>query len=605
MQDVSLRARGRPDAAAGSAPRPTTAPLPWRRRRGAMAVTLVLVLYTALAFAGFWHAWSTDPSQYALSGGGDQAASMWFLTWVPYALLHGHNPLVSHAANVPYGLNLLVNTSTLALGLVAMPVTLLFGAVVSYNLLCTLAFATSAWAAYVLVRRFTAWRPAAFVGGLLYGFSPYMISQGVGHLNLYFVPLPPLILLVLHDILVRRPGRPWRRGAVLGLLVVVQFFISSEILLGTVIMGAAATVLCALSARRRARESFPYVLRALASAGVVAVALLAYPIWFAFAGPDHIVGPIQSAPQVYRADLLGSVLPDNLQRIAPARLAAIANRFAGNSSENGSYLGLPLVILLVAAVVVLWRDLRVRIVGLLGAFALLLSLGSRLEVDNHIIHPLLLPEAAFDKLPFFQNVIPARYSLYVVLSAAVVLGIVLERVRRSRAWPGRAAALAVTAALGAVVLVPLVPVWPYPMEPAGPPPYFTSAAADAIPAGSVALLYPFPDANFANPAVWQAATFLRFRMPGGRFIVPGPRGRFEPSRPSLTDTTLTAVTAGQPPARSPELRSRIVAQLRQWGVRTIVAVPVGADWPQAESYLVWLLGRQPVPDHGVDAWYGW
>lgn len=571
--------------------------------RGALAFAAAVAVYTLIAVIGFWHVWSADPSVYASYAGGDQAASMWFLTWVPYAIMHGHNPLFTTLGNHPYGLNLLVNTSTLALGLLAMPVTLLFGAVVSFNLLCTLAFVASGAAAYALVRRFTSWRPAAFVGGLLYGFSPYMVSQGVGHLNLFFVPLPPLILLVLHELVVRQRGRAVPQGILLGALLVVQFFVATEILLGTVVIGVAGVVLAALFGHGQVRAKLPHAARGIAAGGVLAVALLAYPIWYAAAGRGHIVGAIQSAPQVYRADLLGSVLPDSLQHFAPASSVRISEHFAGNGSENGSYLGIPLLVVLLTGIIVCWRDLRVRVIGLLGAFAVLLSLGSRLEVGNHIIRQVILPEGVFDKLPFLENVIPSRYALYAVLCAAVVLGIVLERLRSLPRWPHPVLAVGAPALVAAVALLPLVPSWPYPMVPAGPPPYFTSGAADAIAPGTVTLVYPFPDANFANPQVWQAATFMRFSMPGGRFIVPGPGGRMQPSHPSSTDTVLALLAGGAAPAETPALRSRIRAELHSWGVQAAVAVPVGVNYPQARSFLTWLAGRPPTLVDGVDVWH--
>ncbi len=577
-------------------------PAMWRR----VGPTIVTVgIYTVIAVVAFWHAWSADPNAFALSGGGDQATSMWFLTWVPYAVLHGHNPLFSNYANYPYGINLVANTSTLPLGLAAAPVTLLFGQVVSFNLLGTLAPVASAAAAYALVRRFTSWRPAAFAGGLLYGFSPYMVAQGIGHLNLVFVPLPPLIFLLLHDLVVRQRGQPVWRGAVLGLLVVVQFFISSEVLLGTIVIGAAGVLVAAMFARNKVRDRFRYAVIALTSAALVALVFLAYPVWFLFAGPGHVVGPIQAHPQVYRADLLGPILPDSVQHFAPATFARIADHFAGNGSENGSYLGLPLVVVIAVGVIALWRVRVVRVTGILCAFAFVLSLGSRLMVHNRMTG-IPMPEGIFDKLPLLKNALPVRFSLYVALCGAVILGVVLERLRGARFGRHRAASLAVPALVAVAVFLPLIPAWPYVMQPTGVPSYFTSKAADAIPPDTVALVYPFPDASFANPQNWQASTFLRFKLPGGRFIVPEPRaGAAFASRPSLTDTVLSALAAGTPPRRTTSLRVQVQAQLHSWHVRSIVAIPTGSNFAQAETYLTWLLGHSPTHSAGADTWYGW
>ncbi len=72
------------------------------------------------------------------------------------------------------------NTGITLLGVIAAPLTLLGGPVLSFNALLTLALPVSALAMYACLRRWTTWRAAAFVGGLLYGFSPYIIGQDFG-----------------------------------------------------------------------------------------------------------------------------------------------------------------------------------------------------------------------------------------------------------------------------------------------------------------------------------------------------------------------------------------------------------------------------------------
>ena len=58
----------------------------------------------------------------------------------PWALLHGHSPLLSDRVVAPSGVNLMWNTTTPLLGVVAAPLALLGGPVLAYNLtlLCVL-----------------------------------------------------------------------------------------------------------------------------------------------------------------------------------------------------------------------------------------------------------------------------------------------------------------------------------------------------------------------------------------------------------------------------------------------------------------------------------
>jgi hypothetical protein len=138
------------------------------------------------------------------------------------------------------------------------------------------------------------------------------------------------------------------------------------------------------------------------------------------------------------------------------------------------------------------------------------------------------------------------------------------------------------------------------------PAYFSSNAAQAITPNSVVLFYPFPDAYFANPDLWQASRFLRFKLTGGRFNVPEPGTEHEgSSRPSLTNSVFFELALGGSPGKHPALRAEVDDQLRSWHVRTVIAAPAGARPARAILYLTWLLGRAPTQSHGMMVWYNW
>jgi hypothetical protein len=61
-----------------------------------------------------------------------------------------------------------------------------------------------------------------------------------GHLNLALLAVAPLIVLRLDELMIRQPRRPVGIGIVIGLLIVLQFFIGTEVLatvLATIIAG--------------------------------------------------------------------------------------------------------------------------------------------------------------------------------------------------------------------------------------------------------------------------------------------------------------------------------------------------------------------------------
>jgi hypothetical protein len=179
-----------------------------------------------LALIVWWHVWSSHPTSTTTCGCGDSSLFTWFLEWPAYAISHGLNPLYSTAMFHPTGINLLSNTAEVGIGVVLAPVTWLFGPVATLNVALTLSPFLSALAMYALLRRWVSWSPAAFVGGLLYGFSPFvLLSLTDGHLMLGTAFVPPLLVACLDEALVRQRQRPVVIGLVTGLLVAVQFLI--------------------------------------------------------------------------------------------------------------------------------------------------------------------------------------------------------------------------------------------------------------------------------------------------------------------------------------------------------------------------------------------
>jgi hypothetical protein len=148
----------------------------------------------------------------------DSYQFVWWLRWLPWSLVHGQNPLFTSYFHAPFGVNGMWNTPVPVLATFFAPVTLTAGPIAAYNVAVVLGPVVSglalALALGVWVER---WWPRA-VAGLLYGFSPFAIAHtSVGHLNLLWAVLPPVLLWVVHALLVAPDPRPWRIGALAGL----------------------------------------------------------------------------------------------------------------------------------------------------------------------------------------------------------------------------------------------------------------------------------------------------------------------------------------------------------------------------------------------------
>jgi hypothetical protein len=567
-------------------------------RRHALAGWLwpaaVFAVGLALSFCYYHRAWA-HPSESWAGGQGDPEQQMWFLRWCVFALSHANNPLLTNYLQYPAGTNLMWNTSDIAPGLLLSPVTLTWGPVVSYNLLMLLVPPTTALTAYAAFRRWAS-RLGAALGGLLLGFCPFILGQSLGHLHVTLLPLLPLTLLLLDEILVRQSWRWWISGATLGLVAAAQLLTSEEILTSEAIFAVVGVLVLVMLHRRRVREKLGYAVRAAVVAVGVFLALAAYPLYVQFAASNKISKPIHG-DGIYITDLLNPLLPVN-QKFRPEWVLDYVDKFSGNNSEWTGYIGVPLAVILIALVVARWRTPVVMFSALMGTVALVLSLGPRLHIAGHQ-YPVPLPWAAFNRVPVLHQILPARLSVIVTLFVAMGLAVAVTEIVRSRKrWLHGVGALALVFA--AVSWVPrLLPTTQVPA-----PAYFTSSAVKQIPQGSVALVLPYvsqPEQQHAM--LWQAEAGMRFRMPEGWAIVP----RNHAGLPSQTRTTYSSLTPTTTHIPEPDA-ARIRAELREWDVQTVIIGPFLNDKPGTRESAIdvteQILGRSPVEEDGVQVWYG-
>ncbi|MGC1569433.1 MAG: hypothetical protein WA794_25745, partial [Trebonia sp.] len=152
----------------------------------------VYCLVGALAVT-FW-LWRDPASRIVAGNPYDADQFAWYFRYDATAVAHFRLPaLTTDGMNAPQGISVMWNTFMLLPGVLLAPVTLLAGPQVSLTVLMTAGFAGSALAMIVVLRRWGASIPAAALGGGVYGFSPALIQSSLGHYDLQFAVLPPLI----------------------------------------------------------------------------------------------------------------------------------------------------------------------------------------------------------------------------------------------------------------------------------------------------------------------------------------------------------------------------------------------------------------------------
>ena len=562
------------------------------RLRGRVpAGVVVAAVYVVIAFLLTIATWRAPSTTY-VGEGPDPVQGMWGIGWVPFAATHGLNPLVSTSMNTPAGLNLLWGDAfAVPMGAVLWPVTLTLGATVTYNLVITLSLALAAFFAYLVTRRWVPGSVAAALGGLLYGFSPYMTAQYFGHVSLVLSAVtPPLALMLVDEIVVRQRRRPLTLGLLTAALAVLQFFISQEVLLTEVIAAAVVIIVLGISYRGAVRTHVWFLVRTLGIAAVAVVVVLAYPTWLQFLGPDHLAihGAVHGT-DIYVTDAANFFVPTVTQLISPQGAINISSHFSGNASEWDAYLGMPLVLMFVVATVRFWGIPVIRTAGIVAAIIALLSLGPHLHVAGHQL-ALPLPWWIPAHLPVLQNILPARLMIYVFLAAGITFAFLLRML-----WLIRSS-LALNALVALAALLPMVPTLPAPATTLLTRAPFTSETAAQAFRGANILFEPFPSVDYPQAMVWQRTANYSFTMLGGYVIGPYAPG-VQAFQQRIHDLVARSVTG----TLSSSEQQALLSQLHDFGV-TVVIVDLTVVPSGTSSLFTNLLGAPPVAEDGYLVW---
>ena len=570
-----------------------------QRRLAYLLPALIALGYLAAAVALTWRLWA-DPSSAMVAGNPtDNDLFAWFMRYAATAVLHGHFPaLITTSMNIPTGINLMWNTSLLLPAIFLTPVTALAGPQASLTVLVTVGFAGSAASMFYLLRRLRLSLAAAAVGGAVYGFSPALLHTAVGHYNLQFAVLLPLIIdagLRLYT----SDTPAWRSGIWLGLLVTAQLLISEELLFGTAIAAALVTSVLAASRPRMAAARARHAARGLLVAIGVVLVLAGWPLWVQFFGPLTQHGS-SFIPNFYENDVAGFVVPSSAQFLHTAASAAAAARYQGGTSEYVAYLGFPLLFILACVAVAFWRHLAVRAAAVTFIVFAVLSLGGRLLLNGHEYPNIPLPWALLSHFPIIESALPNRLSIFVDGAAAVLLacGIDFARKRLGNGPP----AVGLVALAVAVTLASLLP-RPLPESPAAGLPTGWNAAFSALHLrpGATVLVIPVPTATLTAALRWQAESGDRISLIGGYFQGPAFNGHayidgngFPPLAAYLND-----LYSGNVALTSPST-SQARSTLARWDPAAVVAA--AGSRPALRAYLVGLLGPPTLSTGDMLVW---
>ncbi|KOX09139.1 hypothetical protein ADK66_13595 [Micromonospora sp. NRRL B-16802] len=578
-----------------------------RRHRADLLVALLWVVLAGWLTHGLW----PDPGGRTLAlNPEDQALYEWFLAVDARALL-GDFSLLTDRLNAPDGVNLMANTTVIALGIVCAPITLLLGAPVTFALLAAANLAGTALAWYLLFHRtMRTRRLAAALGGGLCGFGPGMVSQTNSHLHMTAQWLVPVIVwLVVRLLRASDPGRtpagstralpsgPDRRRMIssavgLAAAVTAQVFIGEEVLFLAAVTLLVMAISYAVADRDLARRALPGFAGGLAIAAGLALMVLGYPLWFQFAGPQGVADGMFS-PSYFSADL------SSWWAISPLSIAGSdqASRLTTGPAEYNTFLGWPL--LLVTAACAIWTGRRRLVFTCVVAGLVMgaLSLGPEVVLGG-IRTAVPGPYALLAGLPVVDGALPMRFGLALLPIVATLLVLAVDRALRSTGRARRLVPLAVAAAL--------LPIFPTPLPTAARPevPEFITGGhwKQCVRPGGVLVPVPLPTPKEPWPMRWAVAANAGFGMPEGFFI--GPYGRGGTAAMGTFKQPTSALLAdvarrGDLPAIGDEQRRQAARDADFWGAS---CVALADDAPHADSLRATLEQLYGPANRIADAW---
>lgn len=532
--------------AASQSPGPVAAPASIARSLLALGIFAALAfLYWGIPLVGHFG------TRYVGVGTDPLDIFMWSLAWWPHAMAQGLNPL--HVTGV-WGdspINLGWTTSIPLPSIVLAPLTLLYGPVVSYNVFTLSAPTLTAFTTFLLAMELTdgAYLPS-LAAGYFTGFSSYEVGQTQAHPFLTMACLIPVMVLVVVRVWRRFPARVGFGPAVLlaGLLI-GQFLISTELFTTVTFFGGLFVVIAAVVLRdpRRMRP----VLTTIEVGYALALVVLA-PMLFTLVGhaPFHISAATRAS---YSTDLLSLMVPGALNWAGPMFLSLSRLFSAGSLAEQGGYLGIFLIALVILSVVRMWKLPWVRVAAYTLMALVVATLGPVLQVAGRPLIP--LPWSVFSLYPILAYALPGRFMIYVALLSSILAAAYLARQPgRLRPWVWGLAGAALLS------LVPIIGA-PFTWSAVAVPPFFVTSQMPQHLVRNETVLF-LPASHLGDGSFFQAESHFYFRLADG-YLAP------EVPLPWSGLSMIPALIYGVTPTDA-IAQAQLKVMLRLGGVRNVI-----------------------------------
>jgi len=418
-------------------------------------------------------------------GGGDTWHFLWDMWWVKHSFWSGESVFVTDWLFYPNGVSLVYHTLILGQSLLALPWLTVFPLVGVFNVFYIVFFWLAAMFTFWLARSYWKNPWAAWVAGLVFAFSPYMMAHSLGHFNLTAIWIFPAWFFFVR----KHENTGWWIWLV-GAGLIMSFALLNDYQYFVFLLLAAT--LYWLYRAWCSRRLVDYLRQAALVFLIVFV--IGFPvIWYGWqVMQTYLPGALLSEVSFWSTDLFSYLIPSWQHPIWGDVGSYYNEQFLGTGVESVSYLGFTVIGLLVVGF--FWGARKLEKEGLRFwqislIIWLVLSLGPFLKIMGEIefnisdsVFQIVLPYLALFKLPLMTVArVPARFYVLVSLSSAMMIAYVIKRILQvinnyagfwKWAWH-----LVLIGFFSVLILTEYV-AWPFRFEEAQVPPVYAEIVAD-------------------------------------------------------------------------------------------------------------------------------
>ncbi len=436
--------------------------------------------------------------------GQDPRQYVWFIAWWPYAVRHFINPFWTTMQWYPHGFDLALTTSIPFISFAVYPITYFFGPLVAFNIITILSPALAATAAMALFHKITRNILSSFVGGYIFGFSPYELGQLQGHLHLDFIGIIPVLLIMIY---LYWHNRTSKKFFILSFstLLVFQFCTSLEIF-STFTYCGFLSILYWFAIDNDNRSRIMSLFYSLLISYVISLAICTPYIYYFFSGLITAPAGFPYATHSMQANLLNYIIPN--PTIWYFSIFNTPINISSTSDANDTYVGI------VIFIIILYYSLRFNLnkIDKVALFTLsttiILSLGSRIYIGNNQI--CFGPWELVKHLPTLRYALPNRLSLYVWICIAFILTHLIARLCSD----SRRLAAGTIAILSVFSIIPNITLSNHVFNTTIKNNTFIMKTINSLQLnGANVLFIPFKSSTY--PMFYQALSGMRFNIEGG------------------------------------------------------------------------------------------